>query len=334
MNNERDELKIFNNFKKFLRLCNYFSPSYFHYITIELNKKKYADIKERAKKCEKAKKKSEELSCIKEHISEVMKYFFYFIDLVIISIILFKNTIHILKTNMICDRILYIIITTAVMFFALHCRHKVSSCVKKEKLIKKIIEFNEYEKKGENFCKSIINKIKEIIVKISLGQTLLIGACIVIMGIITLLSKKNKANKIFEVLVAVAVIYYFIARSVHYWIVFSEDFKNKVSKRFVKSPEKKMRYIKLALFNYVKIILEFSILIYVFKYMGWAFEKININTFFELVYFIVSGKLETTTTIEMFINLLRIATLAMVITLNLGTYMSLEIKNIDNNMEA
>ncbi|EJP6471751.1 hypothetical protein NHI66_001007 [Clostridium botulinum] len=331
MNNERDELKIFNNFKKFLRSYNYFSPSYFYYMTIELNKKKYTDIKEKAKKCEKAKKKSEELSCIKEHISEVMKYFFYFIDLVIISIILLKNTIHILKTNMICDRIFYIIITTIVMFFTSYCRRKVGSCVKKEELIKKIIEFNEYKKKEENLCKSIINKIKEIIVKISLGQTLPVCALIAIIGIFTLMSKKNK---VFEVFVAVIIIYYFIMRSVHYCIVFYEDFKNKVNKGFVKSPEKKIRYIKLALLNYIKIILEFSILIYVFKYMGWAFGKIDINTFFELVYFIVSGKLEAATTIEMFINLLRIATLAMVITLNLATYMSLEIKNIDNNIKA
>ncbi|HGG0418895.1 TPA: hypothetical protein ACJFE8_003741, partial [Clostridium sporogenes] len=172
---------------------------------------------------------------------------------------------------------------------------------------------------------------KEIIVKISLGQTLFIGVGIVVMGIFTLLSKKNK---VIEVVIAVIVIYYFIMRSVHYCIVFYEDFKNKVNKGFVKSPEEKVRYIKLALLNYVKIILEFSILIYVFKYMGWAFGKIDINTFFELVYFIVSGKLEATTTIEMFINLLRIATLAMLITLNLATYMSLEIKNIDNNMKA
>ncbi|AVP64733.1 hypothetical protein C3B64_10835 [Clostridium botulinum] len=331
MNNQRDELQVFNKFKRILRLYNYFSPSYFYYMTIELNKKKYSDMKEKAKKCEKAKKKSEELSCIKEHISEVMKYFFYFVDLVIILIILLKNTIHILKTNMIYDRVFYIIIITIIIFFASYCRRKVSSCVKKEDLIKKIIEFNEYKKKRENLCKSIINKIKEIIVKISLGQTLFIGVGIVVMGIFTLLSKKNK---VIEVVIAVIVIYYFIMRSVHYCIVFYEDFKNKVNKGFVKSPEEKVRYIKLALLNYVKIILEFSILIYVFKYMGWAFGKIDINTFFELVYFIVSGKLEATTTIEMFINLLRIATLAMVITLNLATYMSLEIKNIDNNMKA
>ncbi|HGG0418547.1 TPA: hypothetical protein ACJFE8_003363, partial [Clostridium sporogenes] len=137
MNNQRDELHVFNKFKKILRLYNYFSPSYFYYMTIELNKKKYSDMKEKAKKCEKAKKKSEELSCIKEHISEVMKYFFYFVDLVIILIILLKNTIHILKTNTIYDRVFYIIIITIIIFFASYCRRKVSSCVKKEDLIKK-----------------------------------------------------------------------------------------------------------------------------------------------------------------------------------------------------
>ncbi|MGL4731989.1 MAG: hypothetical protein ACRCW0_10475 [Clostridium sp.] len=321
MNNKRDELKIFNNFKKILRLCNYFSPSYFYYMTIELNKKEYANIKEKAKKCEIEKKKLEELSCIKEYISEVMKYFFYFIDLVLILIILFRNTIHILKTNMIYDRIFYISITTIVMFLALYYCHKISSCVKQEELIKKIIEFNKYKKNG------IFNKIKEIIVKISLGQTLLIGVSIVIVGIFAFENKKN------EVVIAVIVIYYFIMRLVHYWIVFYEDFKNKVSKRFVKSPEKKIRYIKLALSNYVKIILECSILTYVLKHMGWAFGKININTFFELVYFIVSGKLEATTTVEMFIDILRMSTLAMVITLNLATYMSLEVKD-DNRTGA
>ncbi|WP_434304949.1 hypothetical protein [Clostridium botulinum] len=333
MSNTSYKSNIFNKFKNFLERWYYFSPSLFYYKTVELNEKKYDEIKKKAREYDKlrkkveesseAKKTSEKLRVIKKNISQIMKYFFYFIDLVIISFILVKNTIRILKTEVRCDKIFYVSITSIVIFITLYCLHKINEYVKNndnnsKDLIEKIIEFNEYNKNG----------IKSKMIKFSLTKTLLIGIIMVIIGVMAL------RNKNIELGVAILAIYYFIMRSVHYCIVFYRDFKKKTSYREVKSSNEKMRYITLALLNYVKIILEFSILIYVLKYMGWAFVNIRINTFFELVHLIVAGKLEVTSTIEIFINLLRIVTLGMVITLNLATYMALENKNIDNSMKA
>ncbi|WP_163236413.1 hypothetical protein, partial [Clostridium perfringens] len=89
--------------------------------------------------------------------------------------------------------------------------------------------------------------------------------------------------------------------------------------------------IELALSNYIKIILEFCILIYILKYMRWAFKEIEVNTFFELFNIVISGELKANTGLEILINILRIGTLGMVITVSLATYMSLQVKkdNLD-----
>lgn len=314
-----------NKFKKKLEQCNYFSPSYFYYMAIELNKQKYCDIKEKENKSKEEEAESEELSKLKEQVSEAMKYLFYFIDLLIIFIILLKNTLSKFKANIIIDEFLYATITVIVFFITVYSVIKFRYCVEEYELVKKIIRFNQYEENGE--LKG--NSIKKKIVEISFSKYIyIIGGAIIFIGCSVLV------NKTIKIVVAPIVIYYFIMRTVHYWVVFYEDFKNKLSKKFSVSSDKKMRYIKLALLNYVKIVLEFSILIYILKYMGWAFVNIKINTYFELVHFIVSGKLEATTTIEIFINLLRIATLAMVLTLNLAIYMALDVKKENNNIET
>lgn len=276
-----------------------------------------------------------ELKGIKEKISEAMKYFFYFVDLVFISFILFKNTIQIVKFEVIHNKILYISMTTVVIFIGMYCIHKINENVSnknnirdKKDLVEKIIEIKGYKNKVmDSRYKKVTNFFYRSIVRISLKRTILLGIFMFIVGFLSL------QNKCVEIHVASISVFYFLMRPVHYSIVFYIDFKNKIHKTVVDSSDQKMRYITLALSNYVKIILEFCILIYILKYMGWAFVNIEINTFFELVYLIVVGNLDAITSIEMFINLLRIVSLGIVLTLNLSTYMALEVvnKNIDKS---
>lgn len=309
---------IFNKLKKFLKDRHYFSPSYYYYMVIEIKKENNSD--------------ELEFKEMKRRISESMKYFFYFIDLVFISLILCKNTIHILEKELISDKVVYVSITFIAIFLLFYCIYKIDTYVDygtstsdKMDLVDKIIKRNYCTvRDSDSWYRKIKINIKIKIAEISLRKTINLGIIIVFIGVLALLNEKIK------IVVAIISIFYFLMRPVHYCVVFLKDFKNKISRRMVDNAEQKMRYITLSLLNYVKIILEFCILIYLLKYMGWAFVNIEINTFFELLYTIVLGDLKASTSIEMFINLLRIATLGMVITLNLATYMSLEIKGKDN----
>lgn len=299
MSNNINNLNLFDKVRFFLKICYYFSPSYYFYMKIkeEVNR----DI---------------ELENIKQKMPEFMRYFFYCIDLIFISLILFKNTISIFKYESIYNKILYIGITSISIYFLMYCINKMHEiAINKNKVI------DSADEKETNLFKIIIFSLK--------GKIIL---CIAII-IIALISLQNKCT---ETLVANISVFYFIMRPIHYYVVFYRDFKNKNHNSVVRTSDKKISYVELALFNYVKITLEFCILIYILKYMGWAFANIEINTYFELVYVLVTGNLKVTTGIEMFIDFLRIIILGMLITLNLATYMSLEVKskNGDNNIKG
>lgn len=327
MSNNSNNFSVFHWLKNFFEKWYYFSPSYYFYMLIKIKKEKEIEVK-----------RERMLKDIKDKISEVMKYFFYFIDLVFISFILLNNTIHKFKDEASNDEIFYIIITGLVIIIALYCIHKIDEYVSKEKiendrmdLLEKIIEVNDYKKSDSDpRYKKYYKFFKRSILEVALKNTIFLGIFMYIIGYISL------QNKYIEEFVVIISVYYFIMRVIHYWVVFYKDFKNKNNKGTVQTAYKKNRYIELALFNYVKIILEFCILIYIFKYMGWQFVNIKIDTYFELVYIVVMGNLEATTSIEMLINLSRIITLGFVITLNLATYMSLEVENksADNYSEV
>lgn len=311
MNNNK--LKNLNNK---LEKVYYFSISYFLYNIIEIKMKKNSN-------------KGIDSERIRKSISESMKYFFYFIDLIIIVFILIKNYINIFKTRTTIDKIVYAFIILMVIFTIYYCVDKINEIIVKENiaksskdLVEEIIECNNYILKNEKSAYVKTKKyIKASIVKISLKRTKLLGYIMIIIGIFSL------QNKFVEIIILGIIILYFFMRPVHYYIVFYKDFKNKISKKRTYTIEEKNRYITLALLNYVKIILEFCILIYTLKYIGLAFIHIETNTFFELVYNVVIGNLEVKTSLEMVINLLRIASLGMVISLNLAAYMSLEVKD-------
>lgn len=327
----RNIIKDLNSFIK------YVSPSYLYYNIIKVDKKY----------------ESSEEKNVRKTISEIMKYFFYFIDFIVIFVILSKNTISLYRKNDSIDAIIYFFITLIVFIFIYKFLIEINRLVKDNDIIEEIIKFKEYDKKEEyifikyteieksmfenqgttnrileikqynknkEFGSTFKNYIKKKVVQISLGKIFYIGLIILLIGIFVLICEKYRK------IISLIVIYYFFMRPFHYCIVFYEDFKNKVNKDWVDSTSQKIRYINMALLNYIKVTLEFSILIYIFKFIGLAFIDVKANTFLEIIYILVSGSLEVKTTIEILTYIIMKITMAVVVVLNLAIYMSLEVK--------
>lgn len=289
-------IKDLNSFIK------YVSPSYLYYNIIKVEKK-YESIEEKN---------------VRKTISEIMKYFFYFIDFIVILVILSKNTISLYKKNDSIDAIIYFFITSIVFIFIYKFLMEINRLVKDNNIIEEIIKFKQYNK-SKGFGDAFKKYIKKKVVEISLGKIFYIGLIIFIIGIFVLIYEKYRK------IISLIAIYYFFMRPFHYCIVFYEDFKNKVNKNCVDSTSQKIRYINMALLNYIKVTLEFSILIYIFKFIGWAFIDIKANTFLEIIYILVSENLEVKTTIEIVIYIIMKITMVLLVVLNLATYMSLEV---------
>lgn len=309
MNNNKVK-KIKNKEEKSL-----LSPSLYYYNLIEITAKEYTSNRLRYVN-------------IKRKISQLMKYYFFFIDLVIISFILCKNTINMFSNGNYIDIILYSFLTLLVIRSIIYCIKKINSIIYKEKdiklsknLLEEIIEIKGFIAKNDDcFTVKIKKSFKTFLINITMKYKVILWIGMITIGLFSL------QNTCFTFIISSIIVYYYLMRPVHYILVFYKDFNNKMRKGSVRTSQNKLRYILLAISNYIKIILEFCILIYVLKYMGWAFVNIEINTFFELVNLVVSGDLRATTSSEILVNLLMISSLGMVITLNLATYMGLEVR--------
>ncbi|HHD2730670.1 hypothetical protein QTH05_00150 [Clostridium perfringens] len=298
--------------KNFLgKIIKIISPSYIFYNMINI---------ERAEE----KNSEKNIRNMRSIISKIMKYFFFSIDLNFISLIFFINlkTI-ILKSKFNINSLTYVIVFLLILFINMNYIYKFNLVINeindKENFIKYIIETKKYKN----------NSIRASFIKIFFRHSLI--TIIFLSLIMILFGSLALINSFIANIVSFLSVIYFITRPMHYCFVFYNDFKNKTKYNEVKDPEKKIRYINLTLSNYIKIILEFCILIYILKYMRWAFTEIKINTFFELVNIVISGELKANTGLEILINILRIGTLGMVTTLSLATYMSLQVKreNLD-----
>ncbi|EDT16589.1 TPA: hypothetical protein I9Z33_001187 [Clostridium perfringens] len=295
-------------FKKIIKII---SPSYFFYSMLNIEREEEDNSEKKIKD-------------IRIKISKIMEYFFFSIDFNFISLIFFINlkTI-ILKSEFNINSLTYIFVFLLLLFFNINCIYKLNLVINeiedKENFIKYIIETKKYKNKNirANFIK--------IFFRHSLIISIFLSVIMILFGSLALI------NSFIANIVSFLSVIYFITRPMHYCFVFYNDFKNKTTHNEVKDPEKKIRYINLTLSNYIKIILEFCILIYILKYMRWGFTEIKINTFFELVNIVISGELKANTGLEILINILRIGTLGMVTTLSLATYMSLQVKreNLD-----
>ncbi|MDM0665007.1 hypothetical protein QTH69_06870 [Clostridium perfringens] len=267
---------------------------------------------------------------IRYNITEFMRYFFYFIDLIFIIVLLLNDITIVLKSNSNVNKAMYIfifILTVVILLKLLYKLYKIINYINgQENIAEEIIKINGYESKYEkSIAKPIVNFFRRILVRCSFKKTFL---KIIILGLIMIgLGYGALNNRYISKVLSIISIYYFITRPLHYFVVFYNDFKNKIKKNTIENAERKIRYIKLTVSNYIKINLEFCILIYILKYVGWTFINIKINTYFELFYTVLTGNLNATTSVEMFIDLLRIATLGMVVTLNLACYMDLDIKS-------
>ena len=297
-----------NFFEKIIKII---SPSYIFYNMINIER-------------EEEKNSEKNIGGMRSTISKIMKYFFFSIDLNFVSLIFFINlkTI-ILKSKFNINSLTYVIVFLLILFLNINYIYKFNLVINeinnKENFIKYIIETKKYKNN------SIRTNFIKIFFRHSLITIIFLSLIMIYFGSLVLIN-----NYVANIVSFLSVIY-FITRPMHYCFVFYNDFKNKTKYNEVKKPKEKIKYIELALSNYIKIILEFCILIYILKYMRWAFKEIEVNTFFELFNIVISGELKANTGLEILINILRIGTLGMVITVSLATYMSLQVKkdNLD-----
>ncbi len=165
-----------------------------------------------------------------------------------------------------------------------------------------------------------------------LNEVKYIYRCMLVVGVYLLITSKRNVWLDF-IIFFLLIVYYGVSRIIHFFVVFVPDIVGKIENGKNRDGQGIVRLVFLAIFSYLNLIIDYTILFYSLKWFGEMFMQ-GINMFGNDIYSIVDilyytigceSLLANNYLVKIYVILLNVS-IALIITGNLSVYLSTERK--------